>query len=292
MAMKINGIEIPEEAVRFEFDRLVKFYSEHMSAEDIKAQMPLLKKKACEQAIGGRLLIDEAHRRQIEVSQEEVDLRLQGFIESAGGPEKFDEMLKSQNISADLVRESIRQGRRVDMLVDEITQGVEEPTEEQMQAHFEAHRREYRRPDRVQASHILITPDSDSEQDRAVARSRVLEMRESIVEGADFADLAACHSRCPSGQQTGGSLGWVSPGMMVPEFDEALFDMAVGELSDVVETQFGFHIINMTDQEEGGDATYEDVCDRIRDFLIHAARGEAIKCFVDKLKQSAVIEED
>lgn len=85
MSLSVNGVVIDEAAVRFELDRLVKFYSEHMSAREIQAQMPLLRKKACEQAIGARLLIGEAERLQVRVPAEKIDERLRDVVERAGG---------------------------------------------------------------------------------------------------------------------------------------------------------------------------------------------------------------
>lgn len=186
---------------------------------------------------------------------------------------------------------SIAQGLRVNQLVDRIAAGVKDPTDEELQAHFETHRREYRRPDRARAQHILLVPDSASTADRETARSRLQEIRERIVEGAAFADQAAAHSQCPSGRQTGGSLGWFSRGMMVPEFDKAVFSMAVGELSEVVETSVGLHLIQKTGDERGGNVELDEVRDKVRDFLRHARRGEAIAAYVAELKRNAVIEE-
>ena len=293
MTLRVNGVEIPESAVRFELNRLVKFYSDHMSMDELHKQLPLLRRKACEQAIGARLLLDEADRREITVDADAVNEKLDTMIENAGGRAGFEELLRKQGLSEDQVRHSIEQGIRVDALVDQIAADVEDPSEEQLRAHFEAHRKEYRHPDRAQARHILIQPQSESEEDRQTARSRLEEIRHRITEeNADFADQAAAHSECPSGRQSGGSLGWVPRGTMVPEFNDALFAMNVDDLSDVIETPLGMHLIQKTDQQEGEEAGFDEARDRVRDFLRHAARGEAIKAFVEELKKNAVIEED
>ncbi len=77
---------------------------------------------------------------------------------------------------------------------------------------------------------------------------------------------------------------------MVSEFDAAVFSMAIGELSDIVETQFGFHLIHKTGFEEGGEPDFEDVVDKIREFLRHVHRGEALSTYVKELAEGAVIE--
>ena len=107
--------------------------------------------------------------------------------------------------------------------------------------------------------------------------------------GQAFTNAAREHSDCPSAQN-GGSLGWFGRGMMVPEFDRAAFAMKCGEVSDVIETQFGYHIILKTDEKPGGQQTLVDVADMIRDRLRHEARGRATEAFVAELREKAKIE--
>ena len=165
-----------------------------------------------------------------------------------------------------------------------------EPTEQDIQQHFEAHQDEYAKPERAEARHILVKPASESEADRETARSKLLELRQQIEEGADFADLAAVHSECPSGERSGGSLGWFGRGMMVKAFDDAVFSMEVGTLSGLVETEFGFHLIQKIGHEPAGPAELGEVSDKVRDFLRHAKRGEAISAYVNELAEKAEIE--
>jgi len=96
--------------------------------------------------------------------------------------------------------------------------------------------------DEIQASHILIATDGKSKED---ALAQINDIKVKIDGGEDFADLARAHSDCPSGSN-GGDLGMFSQGMMVPEFDKAAFELEDGGLSDVVETGFGYHLIQRT----------------------------------------------
>ena len=107
--------------------------------------------------------------------------------------------------------------------------------------------------------------------------------------GQAFVREAKEHSDCPSGAE-GGSLGWFGRGMMVPEFDKAAFEMKCGEVSDVIETQFGYHIILKTDEKAGGPQTLVDVADQIRDLLRHQARGRAMDAYVAELREKVKIE--
>ena len=175
--------------------------------------------------------------------------------------------------------------------MEKITAGAEDPSEADLLAHFNAHKSEYSKSERVLAQHILISPDGDTETSKQEARDKIRAIRKRIVEeGKNFSDEAAAHSMCPSGKQ-GGSLGWFSRGMMVPEFDKAVFEMRDGEVSDIIETQFGFHIIYKTAHEDAGEPDFDEVREQVRDFLRHNRRGELMAAHVNELREKATIEE-
>ena len=90
---------------------------------------------------------------------------------------------------------------------------------------------------RATARHILVKTEEDCN-----------DLKQQISDGADFADIAAAHSQCPSGKQ-GGDLGSFTPGQMVPEFDTVVFNDAVGEVHGPVQTQFGYHLIEITSRD-------------------------------------------
>jgi len=99
--------------------------------------------------------------------------------------------------------------------------------------------------DRITASHILIAFGADKDRSEADAKSQIEALKADIAGGADFAALAAEHSDCPSSAM-GGDLGSFGRGMMVPEFEQAAFALETGAVSDVVQTDFGYHLIHRT----------------------------------------------
>jgi peptidyl-prolyl cis-trans isomerase C len=286
----INGRSLPAQAIEFELGRLVQFYRQHMPDDQVRQQLPMLQEKAVEQAIGAFLLTEEAARLDIPVTDEDVATSLAQLRKEVGGAAKLAELLKKQNVSEDDLREQIRRGRRVDLLIEKVTSGVADPTEADIRAHYDEHQDEYTRAERAQAQHILVSPTAKTAEAKAAARTKLEEIRKRVQAGAKFADEAAAHSECPSGKQAGGSLGWFSRGMMVPAFDQAAFSMNVGELSEIIETQFGFHIIQKTGHEEAATEEFDNVREKIRDFLRHARRGALLADHVDELKAKAKIE--
>ena len=290
MAITINGEELPAEAIEFEYRRLMQFYSQHMPPETLKNEVDNLRAKAAEQAVGAKLLIDEAKRLDLVVPAERIDKRVNEMIEQMGGRETFELRLTEHKMTEDELRKNIEQGCKVDLLVEKVGEEAAEPTDQDLKNHFEANKEQYVQPERASAQHILIKPTAETDEERVVAETRMGTIRTELEGGAKFEELAAEHSACPSGKQGGGSLGWFGRGMMVPEFDNVVFSMEVGELSEVIETQFGFHVIYKTGEDAGGPASFPESESKIRDFMRHARRGELVAAYVAELREKADVQ--
>ena len=288
---KVNGYEVNKQAVGFELDRLVRFYMSHgMSMQEIKDNLAKLQEKALDQAIGARLLLERSQQLDVPVSVADIDAEVAKVVEQVGGEENFKKALAAQNISEDDFRKEIEKGARVNKLVEQACTGVEEPTEQEVSSFYEAHKSEYVTEPKVLCQHILVKVEDNSTSDeKAAAFEKILAIKDRIAAGGNFAEEAEKNSDCPSGRE-GGSLGWFGPGMMVPEFDKVAFEMKKGEVSGVVTTQFGYHIIYKADEQPGGQQTLVDVHDQIKDLLRHESRGKAVDAFVAELREKAEIE--
>jgi parvulin-like peptidyl-prolyl isomerase len=288
---KVNGFEVNKQAVGFELDRLVRFYMSHgMSMQEIKDNLAKLQEKALDQAIGARLLLERSQQLDVPVTAADIDAEIAKVIEQVGGEENFKKALAAQNISEYDFRKELEKGARVNKLVEQACTGVEEPTEQDVTDFYEAHKSEYVTEPKVLCQHILVKVEDNSTSDeKSAAFEKILAIKERIAAGGNFAEEAEKNSDCPSGRE-GGSLGWFGPGMMVPEFDKVAFEMKKGEVSGVVTTQFGYHIIYKADEQPGGQQTLVDVHDQIKDLLRHEARGKAVDAFVAELREKAEIE--
>lgn len=143
---------------------------------------------------------------------------------------------------------------------------------------FEQNRASYETPDRYRFSHILIEGDDET------ARAEAQEVLTKITEGADFAELASEYSDDIFTAESGGDLEYLEQGLMDPEFDEAAFALEeVGDISGVVSTSFGYHIIKLTDIERGSSTSYEEV----RDEIVSNMREERVKQAYYELQQKA-----
>lgn len=289
--MKVNGTEIPVKAVEYELNRLIRFYAGHGMTEDrIREQLPLLKEKAERQAVGTALLFQEAAKLDLPVSEDEIDASVKRMEDDAGGAGRFKDILAKQGGNMVQLRAEIARGKKVDKLVDKLCADAGEPTEDEAKAFFEEHREEFGKEAQVRAQHILVSPKGGDAAAKDAALSKIKAIRERVAAGSDFSEEAAAHSDCPSGKQAGGSLGWFSRGMMVKEFDEAAFSLPVGGLSDIVETQFGYHVILKNDEQPASVPDFMEARDRVMDLLRHDRRGKVLAEHVDELRAKARIE--
>ena len=146
------------------------------------------------------------------------------------------------------------------------------------------------RPEMVRASHILIkTEESDTDEVKAEkkAKAEALAIQAKAAD-ADFAALAQENSDCPSKAQ-GGDLNFFAKERMVPEFSAAAYSMNVGDISDIVETQFGYHIIKVTDKKAGEQVAFTDVAANIKGYLTQQKKQEAVQAFMQDLRAKADI---
>jgi peptidyl-prolyl cis-trans isomerase C len=146
-------------------------------------------------------------------------------------------------------------------------------SDEESKAYFEENREHFRQGETVRASHILV----DTEEKAAAIKA-------DIDSGKiTFADAAKENSSCPS-KEHGGDLGAFTHGQMVPEFDEAAFALAIGVVSEPVKTQFGYHLILVTEKNEDSEYAYEDIKDQLKDQLLAEKQQKAYVSKINQLK--------
>ncbi|HLR70086.1 MAG TPA: peptidylprolyl isomerase [Pseudogracilibacillus sp.] len=162
-----------------------------------------------------------------DVSDEEVNEELDNLKEQVG--EEFEEVLAMQGLTEEDLKADVRnQLLQEKMLMDDI-----EVTDEEIEQYYERMKTE------VKASHILVDDEETAN-----------EVKEKLDDGEDFADLAEEYSTDEANASDGGDLGFFSVGSMVPEFEDVAFEMEVDEISDPVQSDFGYHIIYVTDKQE------------------------------------------
>ena len=132
-----------------------------------------------------------------------------------------------------------------------------------------------------------MDPEAD-EKNKKIARETIEGLKKKLSEGADFGELASKESQCASSSQ-GGDLGFFSREQMVPSFSDAAFALQPGEMSDIVETQFGYHLILAQEKKAAGIEAYDDVKENIKKFLVQVAFEQEQQKYMQGLREAAEI---
>ncbi|MBD2846937.1 peptidylprolyl isomerase [Paenibacillus sp. IB182496] len=227
-----------------------------------------------DQMIANELVRQEAESAGVEVTDADVDAELQRIKDSYPSEEQFDMVLAQNNLTIEQLREQLRPN----VLITKVLEPEFDITDEQMQQYFDENQGAFGTEEQVRASHILVASQEEAET-----------VMQELEGGADFAELAQQYSTDGSASN-GGDLNFFGRGQMVPEFEEAAFALEVGEVSDIVQSQFGFHIIKVTDRTEADTPAYEDVKDDIYATLLSQQVGQRAGTWVQELRDGADID--
>lgn len=289
MVVSVNDKVITVSDVDRATNILLAQYSNQIPPDRVAEARTALRKQAVENLISQRILLGEAERQGIRPGQESVDARYADVSGRFSSPEEFQDAMASMGMSKDDFRDEIEQDLKIESLLDEELKETKKVSDEDVRAFYRDHPDSFRSAEQVRASHILLKVDETaSTEDRSQKRLELAGLKGQIEKGADFAQLAREHSDCPS-KDRGGDLGYFERGKMVKPFEDAAFEMKVGDVSGVVETQFGYHLIKVTDHQDPKTAPYDEVKGQIENFLNRQTRDQAIGAYIAQLRSSAKI---
>jgi len=244
-----------------------------------------------DQMIGEELLFQESRKQKINVDDQKIQVQIDEMARSFEDKAAFDLALANAGLSREVLTERLRRQMAIQQLIeDKIVAGLE-VVEARADEFYKANPEIFVQPEQVRARHILIRTEAEADAAaKAEARERIDEIRRKAVEGEDFAALAKTHSQDPGSKENGGDLGFFARGQMVKPFEETAFALKENEISQVVESPFGFHIIQVTGRKPAETVAYETVKPRILEHLKQQAIREKLDAYVDGLRQGAKIE--
>lgn len=239
--------------------------------------------------IANILLNNAAEASSLAVSDAELDKKITEI--KAGVPEgqSLEDILATNKVDFSEWKKDLRSQMLVSKLVEEKTASVEEATPVEAATFYQENLDAFKTPESVRASHILIAvkPD-DTDATKAEKKAKIIKLKNQIAAGASFETVAAENSDCPSSQR-GGDLGSFSRGQMVPEFEKVAFTQEVGTVSDVVETQFGYHLIKVTDHQPESTQSLSEVSENLINYLTNQKKQKALADYIGTLRKSANI---
>jgi peptidyl-prolyl cis-trans isomerase C len=283
---RVNG----EAVMKLDFDRLIKNM-------ELRANQPIpaerrdeLYRKALEELVTYTVLSQETRTRKVNVTDAEVDSGIQQMRGQFPTEDAFKKALEARGMTLDKLKADTRIDISINKMVEAEVSTQPPPSDAQVRDFYDKNPDKFKQDETVRASHILFRVDENAD---AATKKKAMDEAQGVLKqargGADFGELAKKHSADSSSQQ-GGDLNFFTKGQMVPPFDQAAFAMKPGEISDIVTTQFGYHIIKVTDRRPASTVPFDQVSGRIKEFLTEQQKQQKADAFIQSLKQKAKIE--
>jgi peptidyl-prolyl cis-trans isomerase C len=285
---KVNGTPITREEV----DRAVKIL---LSQSKVPKPVPSDLLKKAETAAVNQLVSSEVlYQAGLKMDNKDLDKEVQEQIakRKAQFPSsaEYEKALRQNGLTEKDLNVLMRKEIVINNLLEKEVVSKVAVTDAEEKKFYDANKDKFKREESVRASHILIGVDEKaSAEDRKKAKEKAESIRKKIAAGEDFATLAKKESTCPSASR-GGDLGYFSKGQMVPEFEKAAFALKPGEVSNVVETKFGYHIIKLQEKKPAGNVTFDEAKKNIEEYLKAQKIREGVNAYLDKLRKQAKIE--
>ena len=283
---KVNDKDITEGDVQKVLRMFKKQMSARVTPEQLDHALPGIRARIIDELIMRQIMLAEVTKQGVSLSDSEFkEIQDELAQELPPGTTLETYMAETGTTEADL-----REQMAVRKMIMAKADSVAKPTDEELQKFYDENKEGFSQGETVTASHILIKVDpTDDDTAKAAKRARIEDLRKQLLDGADFAELAKANSDCPSAS-AGGDLGSFGKGQMVPEFEDAAFAQPVGSVGDVVETQFGYHLIKVTDHQKAKELDFNEVKTRISDNLYAQKQQDAVKEYVDGLRKAANIQ--
>lgn len=283
---RVNG----EAVAKDEFERMLRTLEQRAGGPIPAERRDEILRGALDQLIVYKVLSQESKARGLKIEESEIDAKIAELRKGFPTQEAFDKAIKDRGMTLDKLRSDARVDLSVNKLMAAEVATLPGPSDAEAKEFYDKNPDKFKENESVRASHILVRADEKADAaTKKKARTEIDAVLKQAKGGADFGKLAQEHSQDSSASQ-GGDLGYFGKGQMVPAFDKAAFELAPGQISGVVTTQFGYHIIKVIDHKAGRTIPFEEAQAKIKDYLTGQKKQEHADAFIDGLKKKAKIE--
>lgn len=272
-------------------DPIIEAYTKENPDLAGSAKLGELKKEILQQMIDEKLILKAAKKKSIQIPKVKVDQGVRDIKSRFPSEQAFDEEMKKQKMTLDAFRKKVEEQLMMMQVVDaEVRQKVVAPTDEQAKKYYDENKDKMVEPEMVRARHILIKVDAKADEtSRAKALQTIQDIKKKIDAGEDFAELAKKFSEDPGSAKKGGDLGPFPRGVMVKEFEDTAFNLNVGKVSDIVKTDYGYHIIRCEERKVEQKKSFDEVKEYIKEFLFRKEMEEKYTAWIDGIRKKAKI---
>ncbi len=284
MAIVVNGQRIDDEEIREEAERLRPSYERTFADLEAAAREAQLQDWSKENVIERVLLRQEAKNSGPMVPPADVEA---AFTQLKKRYEKAEDLYKEFNADSDEeVKEMIELQIKVELKINEICAKAGEPSEAEIREHFDQHKEQFASGEQIRVAHVVKYVNWQT--DEAAAHEAVAQAHKEITAGAPFETVVNKYTDCAD---SGGDLGYVSRGQLVEEFEDVVFNLNPGQVSDVFRTRFGFHVAKLYDRRPPTVPPLKEVREQIVEQVKEQKRERVLGEYLDGLRSKATVEE-
>lgn len=275
---KVSGEDVKKEEFNKMFNIFKAQYEQQFGTEVWEQEVDgrkfgdVAREKLLDMLIDEKLQLKKAAELGITATDEEINSEVENAKKYFDTEEKFNEFLKGQGMDLEYFKQSMKKELTIKKLFDKLTEKVA-VTDEEVKSYYDTHQNEFLS---VKASHILL--DTKEEAEKMLAR---------VKAGENFAELAKQNSKDPSAKENSGNLDYFRHGEMVEPFEKAAFALKPGEISDIVQTDFGFHIIKVEDSKLD---KFEEVKEQLKANMISDRENSEYEKLLEEMRKNAKIE--
>ena len=253
------------------------------------ADLTTVKKQILENLIEAEMLYQQSQKEGVKVDDQAINEQIETIKKRFPDEAAYKKALEGMSVSEKEIRDQIQRGLAINQLLDTNVRQKITVTEEESNKFYDNNPNLFKQPEQIKASHILIKVAPGAEESKKIqARKKIETVQKKVRQGEDFGLLAKANSEGPTAQRSG-DLGYFSRGQMVKPFEDAAFALNVGEVSEIVETQFGYHLIKVTDKKPARTIPFKEVQQKLEQHLKNEKEKTEIQGYIENLKKSATI---
>ena len=287
-AAEINGVVITKQ----QFEKELNIHLDRVATQGRQIsgdQLAALKKDILDGLIEREVLYQESQKAGIKIDDKKIDEQLADIKKRFPSEAEFQTALSKMKLSENEVKMQILRGLAIRALIEQQIASKIVITETETRAYYDSNPQMFKKPPQVKASHILIKFDAGADEtQKAEARKKIEAVQQKVKAGGDFAELAKEYSEGPS-KTRGGDLGFFRRGQMVKPFEDAAFAMKPNEVSEIVETRFGYHLIKVYEIKSEETLVYSEVKDKISQRMRQEKIEKDATQYIGQLKKDANI---
>ncbi|MFP4680695.1 MAG: peptidylprolyl isomerase [Chitinispirillaceae bacterium] len=286
-ALIVNGEEISGSLVSETVEFLRRQQLQLSPEKALEEVGDELRQSAARQLVAHNLMLEDIKSRGWSADSSAVEASFSKLKSKFNDEEEFKKSLVSMGESEDSFRDQLAQDILLDSLLKELMDKSDTVSEKECRKHYEEHKKRYVGAPRVRASQILFPFDSSADSAQVESmRRKAQKVLGKAKSGEDFDKLAKSYSTMPMAAD----IGWLKKGDLIPDLEEVLFSLEIGEVSEIMKSNMGFHILKKTDQEAERPLKYREVKDLIRKSIELSRKSKMISSYVDDLISDADIE--